>query len=245
MKEVSLQDLLEAGCHFGHQSTRLNPKARSFIFTKRDKVHIIDLAKTKEGLGKAAEFIRDLVKNGGEVLFVATKRQAKGVVSEIAQKAGAPYFTRRFIGGFLTNFDEVKKNIEKLAKMTEESEKGEWEKFTKHEQSQLRREMVKLGILYDGVKQVEKVPEALFIVDIQKEAGVLREARSKGDILIAAIVDTNADPNLVDYPIPANDDAVGSIKYITEYIGEAYKEGKKLFKKTEVKKESEGENPKS
>ena len=240
MKEVNLQDLLEAGCHFGHQSTRLHPKARSFIFTKRDKVHIIDLAKTKEGLEKAAEFVKELGKKGAEVLFVATKRQAKGIVAEMAQKAGAPYFTRRFIGGFLTNFEEVKKNIEKLNKTTKEEKKGEWKKFTKHEQAKLKRELAKLEILYGGVRMVEKTPEALFIVDIKKEAGVLREARRKG-VLVTAIVDTNADPMLVDYPIPANDDAAGSIKYITEYIGEAYKEGKKLFKKTEVKKESQKE----
>jgi len=239
MKDINLQDLLEAGCHFGHQSTRFHPKARSFIFTKRDKVHIIDLVKTKEGLEKAGVFVKTTAAKGGEVLFVATKRQAKGIVTEVAKKIGVSYFTRRFIGGFLTNFDEVKKNIEKLNKMAEDQKKGEWKKFTKHEQAKLRRELAKLEILYGGVKTVEKVPDALFIVDIQKEAGVLREARSKG-VSVVAVVDTNTNPMLVDYSIPANDDAVGSIKYITEYIGEAYEEGKKLFKKVKVKKESEG-----
>ena len=235
MKEISLQDLLEAGCHFGHQSTKLHPKARTFIFTKRDKVHIIDLAKTKEGLEKAAEFVEELGKKGAEILFVATKRQAKGTVAEVAEKvAGIHHFTRRFIGGFLTNFDEVKKNIEKLNKMEIEEKKGEWKKFTKHEQAKLKRELVKLNILYGGVKDVKELPEALFIVDIQKEAGVLREARRQG-VSVVAIVDTNADPVLVDYPIPANDDAVGSIRYITEYIGEAYKEGKTKNKKLKMK----------
>lgn len=234
MKEVSLQDLLKVGCHFGHQSTRLHPKARSFIFTKRDKVHIIDLAKTKEGLEKAGEFVKDITSKGEEILFVATKRQAKGVVTEMAQKVGAPYFTRRFIGGFLTNFKEVKKNIEKLNKMTDEQGKGEWEKFTKHEQAKLKRELAKLEILYGGVKNVEKLPEALFIVDINKEAGVLREARRK-EMPVVAIVDTNTDPTLVDFPIPANDDAVGSIKYIAEYIAQAYQEGRKVWEKAEAK----------
>lgn len=234
MKEIQLQDLLQAGCHFGHQATRLHPKARSFIFTKRDKVHIIDLAKTKEALEKAGEFVKNLTKKGGEVLFVATKRQARGMVTEVAQKIGSPYFTRRFIGGFLTNFSEVKKNIEKLNKMSADQEKGEWEKFTKHEQAKLRRELTKLNLLYGGVKNVEELPEALFIVDIKKEGGAFREAIGK-NIPVVAIVDTNADPAWVDYPIPANDDAVGSIKYITEYIGEAYQEGKLKRKKEKGK----------
>lgn len=238
MKEVNLADLLEAGCHFGHQALRLHPKARSFIFTKRDKVHIIDLVKTKERLEKAAKFVKDAVLKGGEVLFVGTKRQAKGVVSESAQKVDAPYFTRRFIGGFLTNFDQVKKNIEKLNEMMLEEKQGKWDKFTKHEQAKLKRELKTLEILYGGVKGVEEIPGALFIVDIKKEAGALKEARRK-KVPVVAIVDTNSDPTLVDYPIPANDDAVGSIKYITEYIGQAYQEGKKLFEKAESKKTEE------
>jgi len=234
MKKILLEDLLGAGCHFGHQSTRLNPRAREFIFTKKEKIHIIDLAKTKEGLEKAANFVKTTAANGGEVLFVATKRQARGIVVEAAGKRGAPYFVRRFIGGFLTNFDEVKKNLEKLNKMVVEEKKGKWKKFTKHEQAKLKRESVKLEMLYGGVKKVEELPAALFIIDINKEAGALHEARRK-EIPVAAIVDTNTDPTLVDYPIPANDDAVGSIKYITEYIGEAYQEGKLKRKNEKVK----------
>lgn len=237
MKKISLQDLLKAGCHFGHQASRLHPKSRPFIFTKRDKVHIIDLAKTKEGLESAGKFVKSLAKKGEEILFVATKRQAKGVVSEIAKKVGAPYFSRRFIGGFLTNWGEVRKNIEKLNEMEKAQKKGKWDKFTKHEQAKLKRELATLRLLYGGVKTVEKIPDALFIVDINKDAGALQEAR-KREIPVVAIVDTNADATLVDYVIPANDDAVGSIKYITEYIGEAYQEGKKLFKKVKVNKKS-------
>lgn len=230
MKDISLKDLLEAGCHFGHKVERWHPKAASFIFQEREGLHIIDLAKTRDGLKSASEFILQLAKEGKNILFVATKRQAKGVVTDAAKRAGIPYMTNRWIGGFITNWEQVVKNIQKLNTMRKEKEDGSWNKFPKHEIVQLEKTLRKVEAVYGGVSQLTVRPDTIFIIDIKKEIASLREATQYG-IKIAAIVDTNADPNLVDFPIPANDDAVGSIKFITDYLAEAYIEGKKLGEK--------------
>lgn len=227
MKDISLKDLLEAGCHFGHKVERWHPKAAAFIFQEREGLHIIDLAKTRDGLKSASEFIRQLAKEGKNILFVATKRQAKGVVTDAAKRAGIPYMTNRWIGGFITNWEQVVKNIQKLNTMRKEKEDGSWSKFPKHEIVQLEKTLRKIEAVYAGVAQLTVRPDTIFIIDIKKEVASLREARQYG-IKIAAIVDTNADPNLVDFPIPANDDAVGSIKFITDYLAEAYIEGRNV-----------------
>lgn len=225
MKQVHLQELLEAGCHFGHKAERWHPKAESFIYTEKDGIHIIDLAKTKASLEEAIQFVHELTKNGEEVLFVGTKRQAKNVVREAAKNAGAPYLTERWIGGFLTNWEGIKKNIDKINKLTNEQATGGWKKFPKHEQVKLARYLERLKVLYAGVLHLAVIPQALFVVDIRKESSAIREALRVG-IPIVAIVDTNADPTLIDYVIPANDDAVGSIQYVTDIIAGAYQEGK-------------------
>lgn len=232
MEEITLQALLEAGCHFGHKSERWHPKAASFIYTEKDGVHIIDLAKTKAGLEVAREFIRNTVAEGHEAIFVATKRQAQGVVRQEAEKVGAPYFVERWIGGFLTNWESVKKNLDKVNTLTAEEANGAWKKFPKHEQAKLGRYLAKLKVYYGGVASVKEVPAAIFIVDIKKEIAAMREAQ-RMNIPVVAIVDTNSDPTGVDYVIPANDDAVGSIQYLTHVICEAYKEGKDLREKQE------------
>lgn len=242
MEEITLQALLEAGCHFGHKSERWNPKASKFIYTEKDGVHIIDLAQTKIGLEKAAVFIRDLVASGSEVLFVGTKRQAAGVVKEESDRVGSPYLVERWIGGFLTNWDSVKKNIDKINRLAQEQQNGGWKKFPKHEQSKLTRYLARLRVFYGGVLTFKDLPAALFVVDVKKEQAAVREGIRRG-IPVIAIVDTNSDPNGIDYVIAANDDAVGSIKYIVHCIAQAYKEGKEKREK-EVEREREKESKK-
>lgn len=224
MQQMSLTTLLEAGCHFGHKEDRWHPKASVFIYGPKDGIHIIDLAKTRDGLTVAANYIKQLAQDGKTVLVIATKRQAKGVVTEKAKEAGVYYLTNRWVGGFLTNFEEVKKNIGKLNAFKKGQETGEWNKYPKHERVQMEKEMRKLEIVYGGVTNLDRLPDAVFIVDIRKEHNAVSEATRRG-IPIVSLVDTNSNPNLVQYVIPANDDAVGSIKLISDYILDAYKEG--------------------
>jgi len=221
MKDISLKDLLESGCHFGHRIEKWHPKAAEYIYQDREGIHIIDLAQTRSGLKKAAEYLRNLGKEGKIVLFLGTKRQARGVVSEAAKKANAPYLSTRWIGGFMTNWEEIKKNIDKLNRMHKERTDGDWTKFPKHEVVKLEKDLRKIEAVYGGVASLVSLPDTLFIVDIKKEIAALKEA-SKQEIPVVAIVDTNTDPNLVDYPIPANDDAVGSIRIIVDYLADAY-----------------------
>ena len=235
MKDITLQDLLEAGCHFGHKSERWHPKAQQFIYTKKDGIHIIDLAKTKIGLDAALAFVKELVSGGSELLFVATKRQAKGIVKEEAIRVGAPYMTERWIGGFLTNWDGIHKNIQKIIRLTEEEATGAWKKFPKHEQMKLSRYLARLKVFYGGVLQLNVPPQALFIVDVKKEIAAVREGLRCG-IPIIAIVDTNSDPTGITHIIPANDDAVGSITIIAKTIAAAYEEGRSSFAKASADK---------
>ncbi len=225
MRDITLQDLLEAGCHFGHKSERWHPKAQQFIYTEKDGIHIIDLAKTKIGIDEAITFVKELVTAGSELLFVATKRQAKGIVKEEAIRVGAPYMTERWIGGFLTNWDGIHKNIQKIIRLTDEETTGAWKKFPKHEQMKLSRYLSRLKVFYGGVLQLNVPPQALFIVDVKKEIAAVREGFRCG-IPIIAIVDTNSDPTGITHVIPANDDAVGSITIITKAIASAYEEGR-------------------
>lgn len=234
MREISLKELLEAGCHFGHQVPRWNPRASPFIYTARDNVHIIDLAKTKEGLEQAAEFVKTLAAEGKTIIFVGTKRQARGIVEEEAKRAGAFYLVVRWLGGLLTNWEQIKKNLERLVKMRAEKKAGGWQEFTKKEQQLKEKELAKLEKLYGGIADLAELPQALFLVDIRKEEAAVKEAIKTG-VTTVAIVDTNANPDLIDYPIPANDDAVGSIRLIVSYIAQAFEEGRKLFEKKEEK----------
>ena len=238
MDEITLQQLLEAGCHFGHKSERWHPKAGDFIYTKKDGIHIIDLATTKAGLDAAIVFIKDIVAEGKEVIFVGTKRQAQGVLAEEAAAVAAPYFSKRWIGGFLTNWEEVKKNIDKVNRLAAEKETNAWKKFPKHERGSLARYLEKVTVDYGGVMKLTEVPGAIFVVDVKKEDTAVREATRVG-IPIIAIVDTNSDPTGIDYVIAANDDAVGSIQLITHALAQAYKEGKELYEKIENKKKEE------
>ena len=234
MREITLEELLEAGCHFGHQVTRSNPKAREFIYEVRDNIHIIDLAKTKQGLEDAAVFIKDLASRNGTLIIVGTKRQARGIVEEALRQAqgkgagdGLYYITNRWVGGLLTNFSEVSKNFEKLKTFTDNLKDEEIKtKYTKKEIGLWEKERQKLERSYGGVSSIKGKPDAIFIVDSHFEDLAVREATKMG-VATLAIVDTNADPNIIDYPIPANDDAVGSIKLIVSYIVDAWIEGRK------------------
>lgn len=245
MRTITLEELLEAGCHFGHQVTRQNPKARDFIFEERDNIHIIDLEKTKEGLEEAGTFVREIAKNGGTILILGTKRQAQAVLSEEIQgfKDGNVtnvfWVIKRWIGGTFTNFSEVSKNFSKL-KNLEKRLKDENEKanFTKREIGEWEKERQKLEGFYGGIASMAKVPDAIFVIDTHLEDLAIREARAM-NVKIVGITDTNSDPTVVDYPIPANDDAVGSLKLITQYIFDAWKEGKRENEKGEMRKEKE------
>src|SRR3990167_1080334 len=245
MRDITLKELLEAGCHFGHQVTRQNPKAREFIFQAREGVHIIDLAKTRENLIAAGEFVQTVAKNGGTIVFVGTKRQARSIVLEAAKKARSAssgqaavfVVTERWVGGTLTNIDEVTKNYKKLhdlrAKLVSDEEKA---KYTKKEVGMWDKERVKLDKFYAGIADLTGLPQAIFIVDTHKEDLAVREANRTG-VPVVGIVDANADPTKVDYPIPANDDAVGSVQLIVDYITDAWLEGKKEGEKVRVKAE--------
>ncbi len=242
MRDISLEELLEAGSHFGHQVTRSNPKAREFIFEARDNIHIIDLAITKEWLEEAGAYVLGLAqKPGTTLLVIGTKRQAAPIVSstvkktreeikDASEKESVMYVVDRWIGGLLTNYQEVSKNLKKLKDIEELlSGKGS-DIYTKKELGGFEKEKQKLERLYGGIKNINKVPDALFIIDSKMEDLAVREAMRMG-VPSVAIVDTNSDPALVTYPIPANDDAAGSIELIADYILSAWIEGKNTVKK--------------
>lgn len=245
MRTITLEELLEAGCHFGHQVTRQNPKARDYIFEERDNIHIIDLEKTKEGLEEAAAYVKELAKNGGTILILGTKRQAQTVLAEEIKKlkdegvAGISWVTKRWIGGTFTNFPEVSKNFRKLRDL-EKRLKDENEKalFTKREIGEWEKERQKLEGFYGGIASIDKVPDAVFVIDTHLEDLAIREAIAM-NVKSVGITDTNSDPTVVDYPIPANDDAVGSLKLITQYILDAWREGGRENEKGEMRREKE------
>lgn len=225
MKDITLKELLEAGCHFGHQTNRWNPKAATYIYGARENVHIIDLVQTRDGLLAAAKYLHDLAKSGGSVLFVGTKRQAKEIVESAATKklANLYYLLERWPGGLLTNFDVIKKNnLDEILKLRDNINGNEY--VTKKEKLLAQRKLDKYDRVYGGLVGLTKLPSAVFFIDIKKERGAVDEAVRTG-VPVVAIVDTNVDPNLVTWPIPANDDAVGSIKIIVDFLIQAWEEG--------------------
>ncbi len=225
--KVSLEELLEAGAHFGHQARRWNPKMKQYIWTEKDGVHIFDLAKTAEKLEEACEYLKKAASEGKQVVLVGTKRQAGEIIKEVATKAEIPFVSERWLGGIITNWEQIKGRISKLADMKLKKEKGEFEMYTKKEKLLLDREIDKLEKFFGGLAGLTGKPEILFVVDTQKERVAVREAMNRG-LVIVGLSDTNADPDKVDYLIPANDDALRSIKLIVETVGEAIAQGKKL-----------------
>ena len=216
-QQIGLSELLEAGVHFGHQTRRWNPKMRKFIFTERNGIHIIDLRKTLDRLVLAKEAVREVVLAGERVLFVCTKRQLRSIIEQEAEKCGAFYVTERWLGGMLTNFQTIRKQIRRLKELERGQEESAFEFYTKKERLLLDRERLKLHKYLCGVKDMTRLPGAIFVVDVKREAIAVREADRLG-IPVIAITDTNADPDLVGYPVPGNDDAIRSVGLITQAI---------------------------
>jgi len=217
MLQVTIKDLLEAGVHFGHQTRRWNPKMKRFIFTARNGIYIIDLKKTLLSLDKACQKVREIVERGQKVLFVGTKKQAQDVVREEAQGCSQFFVTERWLGGMLTNFQTIKKNIKRFKDLEQMKADGTFEKLTKKEVAKLEREMSKLDKTLGGIKEMNVLPGLVFVVDAKKEHIAVAEA-SKLGIPIIAIIDTNSDPDPIDFPIAGNDDAIKSIRVITKEL---------------------------
>lgn len=231
MKVPSMKDLLEAGAHFGHQVRKWHPSMKTFIFGAKDGVHIIDLAQTVSSLETASDFVKNLSSKEGKVVFLATKKQAKEIVKDEAEKAGALFIIERWIGGLITNFEEVSKNIKKLIELEEKrSNEDEMKIYTKKETVLMDREIAKLKRLYGGLRGLNKLPDAIFIVDVKREETAAKEAKKRG-VPVVAIADTNANLDLIDYPIPANDDSIKSILIITQTIAGAFAEGRGVYEK--------------
>jgi len=241
----SLMDMLKAGMHFGHQKSRWHPKMKPFIFGVRNGIHILDLEKTSEELQKALNYVKVLVSQGKTILFVGTKRQAQVLVKAAAESCGMPFLTERWIGGLLTNFDETKQRIKKYKSLKQQIASGEIEKYTKKEQLDIVKSVAKMDKYLAGLTNLEKMPDAMYIVDMRVSKTAVNEGL-RTNVPIIGICDTNVNPDQADYVIPANDDAVNSIKLISNLIAEAVNEGKadweknkitmeKDFKKTEVK----------
>ncbi len=222
---ITMKELLEAGVHFGHQKERWNPKMKRFIFTERNGIHIIDLQKTLKYFDEAYDYVADLVANGGTILFVCTKKQGQDIVKEEAERCGMFYINKRWLGGTITNFETIKKSIFKLKMLKKMEEEGIFEKLPKKEAMKLKRKKEKLEKYIGGIENMKRIPDALFIVDVVREENAVTEARKAG-VPIVALVDTNADPDLIDYPIPANDDAIRAIRLLTSRIADAVLEGK-------------------
>jgi small subunit ribosomal protein S2 len=229
--DITIKDLLEAGVHFGHQTKRWNPKMKKFIFTDRSGIYIIDLQKTLQCLKIACQKVKEVVAEGQGLLFVGTKKQAQEVVKEEALRCGAFWVTERWLGGMLTNFQTIRRNVKRLKDLEKMKEDGTFDKLTKKEVLKLEKERVKLEKILGGIKEMNRLPGLLFVVDAKKERIAVAEG-SKLGIPIVGIIDTNSDPDPISFPIAANDDAIKSIKVITHQIAEAALEAQKLKEET-------------
>ena len=225
MSVISMKQLLEAGVHFGHQTRRWNPKMKEYIFTERNGIYIIDLQKTVKKIDEAYYFIRDLAMEGGTVLFVGTKKQAQESIEQEAKRCEMFYVNQRWLGGMLTNFKTIQSRINKLRKIEKMEADGDFDLLPKKEVIQLKAEQEKLEKNLGGIKEMKKLPSAMFVVDPRKEHIAILEAKALG-IPVVAIVDTNCDPDEADYPIPGNDDAIRAVKLIASKIADAVREGR-------------------
>lgn len=239
--EVDIKQLLEAGAHFGHKTERWHPKMAPYIHSKRGGSHIIDLTKTVTGLETALSFLTKTASEGKQILLVGTKRQAQDIVRKTAENVGMPYVTERWLGGMLTNWTTIGGRVKHLQELENRMASGELaNKYNKLEVQRFQEEIDQMNVLYGGVKELNKKPGAVFVVDILHDVNAVREANKLG-IPIVAIVDTNVDPTLVTYPIPANDDAIKSIQLILDYVQQAIEIGKASSKKATDKSEEKGE----
>jgi len=226
---ISMKALLESGVHFGHRTNKWNPAMRPFIFTERNGIHILDLQQTVKSISNAYNLVRDTVSTGGSVLFVGTKRQAQETIKEEAIRCGMPYVTERWLGGTLTNWSTISQRIGELVRLEKLYETGEIKSYTKKEALMIEREINRLLIRLSGIRNMKKLPELIFIIDVSREETAVHEANLK-NIPIIAMVDTNCDPSNIDYVIPSNDDAIRAIKLMVSKIADAAIEGKSLRK---------------
>lgn len=220
MAVISMKSLLEAGVHFGHQTRRWNPKMQRYIFTERNGIYIIDLQKTVQKVEEAYNYVRDLVDDGGQILFVGTKKQAQEAIESQAKRCGMHYVNQRWLGGMLTNFETIRKRVDRLFELEAMEEDGTFDVLPKKEVIQLRHEADRLEKFLGGIKNMKKLPDAIYVVDPKKEKIAVHEARILG-IPVVGIIDTNCDPDEIDYPIPGNDDAIRSVKLLTETMANA------------------------
>lgn len=234
-----MEDLITAGVHFGHRTKRWNPKMGKYIFGKRNGIHIIDLRKTQETLKRAYEAIVHVAEQGKGILFVGTKKQAKDIIKEEAMRGGIFHITERWLGGLLTNFDVINQRTHRLREFEQMKEDGRWAMLAKKEMSKKERVYIKLHKYLHGIREMDRLPGLIFIIDIKKDVTALREAKRK-NIPIVALVDTNVDPTDITYPIPANDDSIRSIAIITKIVTDAVIEGGKGFETEEEEREEYG-----
>ena len=222
---ATIKELLEAGAHFGHQTSRWHPKMKRYIFTKRNGIHIIDLEQTASMLDEACEFVKQVTEEGGKILFVGTKKQAQAIIEEEATRCGMYYINQRWIGGVLTNFSTIQNRIDYLVQLEDQQARGDFGRLPKKEALKLGEKIARLNKQMGGFKEMTSLPDIIFIADLSKEKISLAEAQRVG-IPVVAIADTNCDPNEIDHPVPANDDAIRAIRLITSKIADAVLEGK-------------------
>lgn len=237
---ITMKSLLEAGVHFGHQRRRWNPRMEPYIFAHRNGIHIVDLQKTLDHLERAAAFVEELASQGQKMIMVGTKKQAQDTIVSEAERAGTFYVSTRWLGGTLTNFGTIQARIDYLVKLETRKAKGDFEVLPKKEVQKLEHSIARLNRFFGGIKEMTEIPGALFVVDIGKEAIAVAEARRVG-IPIVALVDTDCDPTLIDYPVPGNDDAIRSIRLVTGFIADAYINGtnRRIAEAAEVEKAAE------
>ncbi len=223
-----IKELLEAGVHFGHQKKRWNPRMKQFIFGERNGIYIIDLEKTADCLTTACKFLEEIAAQGGDILFVGTKKQAQDIVEQEAKRCGVPYVNNRWLGGTLTNFETIKKSIKRLRELGRMKTDGIFQQFSKKEAAKLNKEIAKLERNLGGICSIDKLPHVLYVIDSKIEENAVKEA-SRLSIPLVALIDTNCDPAPISYPIPGNDDAIRSIRFVTTKIADAVIEGKKEY----------------
>jgi small subunit ribosomal protein S2 len=238
MSEITMKQLLESGVHFGHQTNRWNPKMKPYIYGARSGIYIIDLQKTLTCFQEAEKYVRELTRAGKKILFVATKKQAQELVAEEATRCGMYYINQRWLGGTLTNFTTIRKSIARLHELEKMDEENQFDLLHKKEALRMRREIAKLNKFFRGIKNMKDLPDALFIVDTRKEKIAQAEGKKLG-IKILAMIDTNSDPEGVDFPIPANDDAMRSIKLFTSRIADVCLEGQEMSRASQAKKDAD------
>ena len=240
VESTLMKTLLEAGVHFGHETKRWNPKMKKYIFGQKNGIYIIDLEKTEDAITKACDFLRGITAAGQYVLFVGTKKQAQDIIKEEASKCGMFYVNSRWLGGMLTNFQTIKKSLKRLGELERIKEDGTMAKLSKKEASKLNKEMYKLNKNLEGVRTMDKLPKAMFVIDAKKEDIAVKEANILG-IPVVGLVDTNSNPDVIKYVIPGNDDAIRSIKLVTGIISDCIAGGKKAFAAGEAKAKKEAE----